>query len=76
MHETKYATMLVEHLLQQGMGCHFETMYRVNESLHSMVHFYSICIDVYYFSIFIILTNVYTLIIVYFIFGDETRLRR
>ena len=55
MQETKYGTMPVEDLLQQGTRLGFDDMCIVYESLLVLVHLYSIYIDVYYlfqFSLF------------------------
>ena len=82
MQETKYGTTPIDEILKDGMLHGFERMCIVYESIVAMVcHFFSIYIDVYYLilqfshwcilfniAIFIILTNVYTLIIVYFYF--------
>ena len=56
MQKTKYGSTLAEDLLKQGMRVCFETIYTVYESLLAMVHCY---------SIYIILTNIDTLITLY-----------
>jgi len=48
MQETKNGTTPANDLLQQGMTRGFETKYTFYESLHAIVHCYSIYIDVYY----------------------------
>ena len=65
MPETNYGATPTDEILKYGMLHGLERMYIVYESIVAMVHhFFSIYIDVYY--LFIILTNVYTLITVYF----------
>lgn len=61
-----YGTTPTEKLFQQGIWLGFETICTFYESFIFMVHRYSIYIDVYYLFQFIILTNVETLIRLYF----------
>ena len=73
MQETKYGTAPKDEILKDGMLHGFERMGIVNESIVAMVHhLFSIYIDVYYLILqfFIILTNVYTLITIIFMFVD------
>ena len=68
MQETKYGTVPTDEILTDCILHGFERMCIVHESVFSMVHhFFSIywCI-LFNIAIFIILTNVYTFISVYF----------
>ena len=69
MQETKYGTTPIDEILKDGMVHGFERMCIVYESIVAMVcHFLfdlHWCI-LFNIGIFIILTNVYTLILVYF----------
>ena len=69
MQETKYGTAATDEILKDGMVHGFEIMCIVYESIVVMVRYFSFrltLIILFNIEIFIILTNVYTLISVYF----------
>lgn len=77
MQETKYGTTPVEEMMQQGMTLGFETICMVYESLLSMVHCYSIHVDVYYLFQFSLFSPIYIHSLHFiFMFANGTRSRR